>query len=161
MKTILLVGKYFPSFSVEAVQLHYLAMDLKKTGYRIILVSDAWCNTEREAFIGDAQDLGDESVFDRKYYLDPLQESVMGQKASRGILLYGLCCEVIRSENITSVLLMDLLPYGYMSTLLKDEFPTLKVYLYLGASSWFTSLFEPYGKACFLQMLLELSLKKN
>ena len=100
MKTILLVGKYFPSFSVEAVQLHYLAMDLKKTGYRIILVSDAWCNTEREAFIGDAQDLGDESVFDRKYYLDPLQESVMGQKASRGILLYGLCCEVIRSENI-------------------------------------------------------------
>ena len=48
---------------------------------------------------------------------------------------------------------MDLLPYGYMSTLLKDEFPTLKVYLYLGASSWFTSLFEPYGKACFLQML--------
>jgi hypothetical protein len=157
MKTILLVGKYFPSFSVEAVQLHYLAMDLKKTGYRIILVSDAWCNTEREAFIGDAQDLGDESVFDRKYYLDPLQESVMGQKASRGILLYGLCCEVIRSENITSVLLMDLLPYGYMSTLLKDEFPTLKVYLYLGASSWFTSLFEPYGKACFLQMLRSLT----
>ena len=142
MKTILLVGKYFPSFSVEAVQLHYLAMDLKKTGYRIILVSDAWCNTEREAFIGDAQDLGDESVFDRKYYLDPLQESVMGQKASRGILLYGLCCEVIRSENITSVLLMDLLPYGYMSTLLKDEFPTLKVYLYLGASSWFATVYK-------------------
>lgn len=153
MRTILLVGSYFPIANIETILMHYLACDLKLRGYRLILVSDAWCKVESDMFVGTAKDLASDNVFDKKYYLDPLQVSILRRENGTTNMLYGLICNVVRSECVNDVLIIDMIPYGYYSTLLKNEFPMLNIHLYVGSASWFISLYEPYEKACLKQAL--------
>jgi hypothetical protein len=120
MKTILLIGDYFPNFSWESFWNKALAESLVEHGYQVVLLSKAWCEVDENNFVGSVDELSGNEPFTRRYFIDPIQ-----MKRTRGDLIngfLGLVCKIISLEKIEGVLFSEQIEYAPLVELIKSRF---------------------------------------
>lgn len=129
MKKILYIGEYYPYFSYKSKLTEFIVNEMKTRGNEVILLSASWCKINEKNFCGSVEKLSDDSVFTRRYFIDPLQFQISGMDILNCYLALG--CKVIEKEKIQEVVFADDLKYSLLVELLRKRYTLIyKLFLF-------------------------------
>ena len=96
-----------------------IASSLSLQGNELILVSDSWLEVNRSDFVGNVNELSNDGLFWKRFYLDPVQMRYMNDKF---IALFNICVMVINRFHPDVLLLVENLEYIYLLELIKHRY---------------------------------------
>lgn len=120
MKRILIIGDYYPHISFNSVLNKLIAERLNREGYKLILLSSAWCCIRQNELVGDVYSLSENFPFEKRFYLDPIQVSCSGGDLLQSYL--GLACKILKNYTIDLILYADTLENSLLVELIKNRF---------------------------------------
>lgn len=131
MEYTVIIGDYFPHFSVETILTENIAIRAKKEDRNLILISDAWhiARKEQAFLIGNYCELSKKDVFEKIFHIDPLQ--ITRNEGGYQTAITSLCLSVIEKYEVDKIIFSNFTRYSLIPSILRKKYSgEIELYFY-------------------------------